>query len=319
MEITITSAEANQRIDKFVRRWIKEAPLSFIYKLFRQKDVKVNGKKAKIDYILQDGDRIDIYLKPQLLDKFKKDYVIRPVKAKLDILYEDTNILVVNKPAGLIVQSDGDTRMTLASIFLEYLKEKGEFDPTKSFGFLPGPAHRLDRNTSGVVICGKNLMAIQELLRLFRERDQIDKTYIALVKGQIDEEGRIDIPLKKDPERGMVYKSTLKQGGKTAITEYQRIKAYSDFSLVKVHLLTGRTHQIRAHFAFISHPVVGDGKYGDFKVNKEFDDLYGLHYQFLHAASFSFLNPSGPLSYLSGRTFEAPLPAKLKEILDQLG
>ncbi len=319
MEIKITDQQSGQRIDKFIRRWIKEAPLSFIYKLFRQKDVKVNGKHAKIDYMLQDGDTIDIYLKPDLLAKFKKDYQIRPVKAKLDILYEDENVMAVNKPSGLLVHSDEkENTMTLANMFVEYLIETGEFSPDSSYGFVPGPAHRLDRNTSGVVILGKNLMAMQELLRLFRERDQIDKRYLALVKGRIQNSGRIDIPLKKDSEKGMVEKASLKEGGKTAITEFSREKEYSNYSLVKVALLTGRTHQIRAHFALIGHPVVGDGKYGDFAVNREFNDIYGLKYQFLHAYSFSFLNPTGPLSYLSGKAFVAPLPEKLERILKQL-
>lgn len=319
MEIKIGPNEQGQRIDKFIKRWIKEAPLSFIYRMFRQKDVKVNGKKAKIDYILQDGDVLDVYLKPQLLDQFKKEYVEKPVPCNIDIVYEDENILIANKPAGLLVHSDEkESKYTLANEFVAYLIAKGEYDPKASYGFVPGPAHRLDRNTSGLVVMGKNLPAMQCLLSLFRERTQIRKDYLLLCKGIVDKAGRIDMPLKKDAELGRVRKASLKEGGKTAITVYERLKVIDGYSLVKAELLTGRTHQLRAHFAFIGHPIVGDGKYGDFAVNKEFMDLYGLRYQFLHAYSFQFLKPDGVLSYLAGKTFTAPLPEKLSAILEKI-
>lgn len=319
MRIEITPAESGQRIDKFIRRWIHEAPLSFIYKMFRQKDIKLNGKRAPIDAILEEGDVLDIYLKPDLLERFQK--VVKPenIKADFKILYEDDNILVADKPAGLLVHAeDGDKRVNLANMFVSYLIKKGEYDPKASYGFTPGPAHRLDRNTSGIVLLGKNLTAMQELLRLFRERDQIRKEYTLLCVGELPKSGRIDIPLIKDSQKGMVKRASLKDGGKTAITLYQRIKLYSGYSLAKVELLTGRTHQIRAHFALINHPVVGDGKYGDFKANKEFQDLYGVRYQLLHASKFTFLNPTGPISYLSGKTFVSPLPERFQEILESL-
>lgn len=319
MEITISENEKGQRIDKFIKRWIKQAPLSFIYKMFRQKDVKVNGKKAKIDYILKEGDVLNVYLKPELLEQFKKEYIAKPIQTPLTIIYEDSNILVADKPAGVLVHSDEkENRLTLANMLVNYLIQKGEYDPKTSFGFVPGPCHRLDRNTSGLVVCAKTLPAMQELLAMFRERTQIQKEYLLLVKGQVEKKGMIDIPLKKDPEKGMVRRASLKEGGKTAITKYERVKVYSDYSLVKAELLTGRTHQLRAHFAFIGHPIVGDGKYGDFKVNKEFMDLYGLRYQFLHAYSFKFLQVDGVLSYLSNKEFISPLPEKFDKILKSL-
>lgn len=319
MEIKITEQEANQRVDKFIRRWIKEAPLSFIYKLFRQKDVKVNGKKVDIQYMLKDGDTLSIYLKPDLLEKFKKEYVAKPVEADFDIIYEDDNILVANKPRGLLVHSDEkEKQFTLANMLVSYLTKKGEYDPKNSYGFVPGPCHRLDRNTTGIVICAKNLPAMQELLELFRERTRIRKTYTTLVKGKMNLSGTIDIPLIKDPKKGMVRSGTLKEGAKTAITEYRRIKQYSTCALMEAELLTGRTHQIRAHFAFIGHPIIGDGKYGNFEINKEFDDIYGLKSQFLHASTFEFLKIGGVLSYLSDMKFSAPLPQNLSKILSDL-
>lgn len=320
MDYTISEKEANQRIDKFLKRMLKDAPISFIYKMFRQKDVKVNGKKVPIDYLLKDGDKLSIYLKPALLEQFHKEALLRPVKADFPILYEDENILVVDKPKGLLVHGDeGEKRITLQNMVLNYLKEKGEWDPDDITGFIPSPAHRLDRNTSGIVIFGKNLPTLQELLTLFRERDQIEKHYLLLVRGHTDKKGTIDLPLIKDAEKKMVHVGYIDKGAKPALTEYKRIKAYPvGFSLVEAELLTGRTHQLRVHFAAIGHPIVGDSKYGDFEVNERFAKVYGLHNQFLHASYFAFKEIPGYLSYLSGKTFESPLPEKEQKILDSL-
>lgn len=320
MHFEITSLDAGQRIDKFLKRVLKDAPLSFIYKMFRQKDVKLNGKKAKIDEILKEGDVIDVYLKPSLLEQFHSEAKLRPVKADFPILYEDENILVVNKPKGLLVHGDeGEKRITLQNMVLNYLKDKGEWDPSDLKGYIPSPAHRLDRNTSGIVIFGKNLPTLQQLLNLFREREQIEKRYLLLVRGDISERGQINLPLIKDAQRGKVRVGIIEKGAKPALTKYHRLKNYpAGCSLVEAELLTGRTHQLRVHFAAIGHPIIGDSKYGDFGVNESFEKLYGLHNQFLHASYFKFLKIDGHLGYLSGRSFEAPLPKKEKEILESV-
>ena len=319
MKYQITALEANQRVDKFLKRRLKDAPVSFIYKRFRQKDVKINGKKAKIDQILREGDLVDIYLKDALLEKFHSEALLRPVKADFEIIYEDENILVINKPKGLLVHGDeGEKRITLQNRVLNYLKEKREFDPSALNGFIPSPAHRLDRNTSGIVIFGKNLPTLQQLLELFRTRDQIEKKYTLLVRGIISPEGKIDLPLEKDSVKKRVFVSHSKNA-KTALTSYVREKAFpAGFSLVSAELLTGRTHQLRVHFAAIGHPIVGDGKYGDYKVNERFEKRYGLKSQFLHAGYFRFKDITGYLSYLSGKEFIAPLPKKEADILQSL-
>lgn len=317
----ITDKDCNQRIDKFLKRMLKDAPVSFIYKMFRQKDVKVNGKKAQIDYILKEDDVVDIYLKEELLEQFRKESLLRPVKADFPILYEDENILVVDKPKGILAHGDeGEKRITLQNMVLNYLHNKGEWDPNDISGFVPSPAHRLDRNTSGIIIFGKNLPTLQELLTLFRERTQIEKRYTLLVRGNnIPEKGQIDFPLLKDPKTRLVKVSTIKSGAKPALTEYRRLKSYRcGFALVEAELKTGRTHQLRVHFAYIGHPIVGDGKYGDFKVNENFDKMYGLKNQFLHASYFKFLKIEGRLSYLSGKEIVSPIPEKEKKILDSL-
>lgn len=320
MIFNITEKDEGQRIDKFLRRMLNEAPLSFIYKMFRQKDVKINGKKAKIDTILRNGDVVDIYLKEALLEKFHSEVKLRPVKPNFPILYEDENILVINKPRGLLVHGDeGEKRITLQNMVLNYLSAKGEWDPKALDGFIPSPAHRLDRNTSGIVLFGKNLASLNALIALFRERDQIAKKYTLLVRGTIDEKGKIDFPLLKDSAKRMVKVGRIEKGAKPALTKYVRLKAYPvGFSLVEAELLTGRTHQLRVHFAAIGHPIVGDSKYGDFKVNEQFEKMYGLKNQFLHAAYFKFLHPEGILSYLSEKSFTAPLPEKEEKILEDL-
>lgn len=320
MIYTITNKDCNQRIDKFLKRMLKDAPVSFLYKMFRQKDVKVNGKKANIDYILKEGDVVDIYLKEDLLNQFHKEALLRPVKADFPILYEDDNILVIDKPKGLLVHGDeGEKRITLQNMVLNYLKDKREWDPDSLTGFIPSPAHRLDRNTSGIVIFGKNLPALQELLTLFRERTQIEKRYTLLVRGTTSERGEINYPLIKDSNKKMVKIGTIQKGAKPALTRFHRIKSYTcGFSLVEAELLTGRTHQLRVHFAAIGHPIVGDSKYGDFKVNENFEKLYGLKNQFLHASYFKFDKIDGVLSYLSGKEFTSSLPEKEQKILSSI-
>ena len=320
MIYTITNKDCNQRIDKFLKRMLKDAPVSFLYKMFRQKDVKVNGKKANIDYILKEGDVVDIYLKEDLLNQFHKEALLRPVKADFPILYEDDNILVIDKPKGLLVHGDeGEKRITLQNMVLNYLKDKREWDPDSLTGFIPSPAHRLDRNTSGIVIFGKNLPALQELLTLLRERTQIEKRYTLLVRGTTSERGEINYPLIKDSNKKMVKVGTIQKGAKPALTRFHRIKSYTcGFSLVEAELLTGRTHQLRVHFAAIGHPIVGDSKYGDFKVNENFEKLYGLKNQFLHASYFKFDKIDGVLSYLSGKEFNSSLPEKEQKILSSI-
>ncbi len=320
MIYTITNKDCNQRIDKFLKRMLKDAPVSFLYKMFRQKDVKVNGKKANIDYILKEGDVVDIYLKEDLLNQFHKEALLRPVKADFPILYEDDNILVIDKPKGLLVHGDeGEKRITLQNMVLNYLKDKREWGPDSLTGFIPSPAHRLDRNTSGIVIFGKNLPALQELLTLFRERTQIEKRYTLLVRGTTSERGEINYPLIKDSNKKMVKVGTIQKGAKPALTRFHRIKSYTcGFSLVEAELLTGRTHQLRVHFAAIGHPIVGDSKYGDFKVNENFEKLYGLKNQFLHASYFKFDKIDGVLSYLSGKEFNSSLPEKEQKILSSI-
>lgn len=318
IEKIIDKANSNQRAEKYVRRLLEKAPLSLIYKTFRKKDIKVNGHWIKKEQILMEGDVLRIYITDAQLEEFQKPREAIKSPLTYPIVYEDDKVLVVDKPAGLLVIGDDkETRNTLARKVLDYLYYKDEFDPN-NHSFVPSPAHRLDRNTSGLVIFGKTNEALSELTRLFKERDDIHKKYLTVVVGELPQEGIIDKPLKKDSATGLVSVCPIKDGGKTAITKYKTIKVCRGFSLVEVELLTGRTHQIRAHFASIGHPIIGDGKYGDFATNRDIKAKFGLQYQFLHAYKMSFGSPKSPLEYLAGKEFASEMTKEESNLLSVL-
>ena len=314
-EFVIDSKNAGQRIEKFVRRCLPDAPLGFLYKSFRKKDIKVNGHWVTKDKLLQAGDIVRIYVTDQQLQDFSHPKEVERKPFSYPIVYEDSQILLVNKPSGLLVMGDHrEKRVTLENDVLAYLYQKGEFDP-RNHVFVPSPAHRLDRNTAGIVAFGKTDAALKELTLLFKERINVDKRYLALVKGIPPEEGTINAPLKKDANRGLVV---VAPDGKEAVTKYRRLETFGSVSLVECELLTGRTHQIRVHLASINHPIVGDGKYGDFETNRFFRAHYGIEHQFLIAYRLSFKTVGEPLSYLSNRSFAISLTPKQEELLSQL-
>lgn len=315
--IVVTFKESNQRVDKYLKKYLNNAPLSFIYKLFRKKDVKINGHWVKENYILHEGEELTIYISNDQLKEFNEVRPIEKVTLSHPIIYEDNNILIINKPRGLLVHGDiSEKRLTLTNEVLNYLYYKDEYNPSAEQGFTPAPAHRLDRNTSGLVVYAKNLIALQELEDLFKDKVEIKKEYQALVVGHLDSKQEINKPLFKDEKTGLVKVNKL---GKEAITIVEPIKYIGDFTLVNVTILTGRTHQIRVHLSSIGFPIVGDAKYGDFKVNKEFRDLYKFENQWLHAYRLTFLNVKGILSYLKNKTFVAPINKKENELLTKLG
>ena len=226
---------------------------------------------------------------------------------KDNIVYEDNNLLIVNKPRGLLLQQDGNNEhKSLDKIVGDYLKT------------VAMPAHRLDKDTSGLCVLAKDKKTADELGKIFNDHTQIEKHYITLVSGVVDEDGSVDAPLRKSFERKKMVVAPLKSGAKTAITKYHPIKNFKDYTLLDIQLLTGRTHQIRAHMSYIRHHVVGDIRYGDYKINNIFKREFGFENQFLHAYKLKFLDINGPLKYLKNKEFSCDLPPELEEILKKL-
>ena len=316
-EFIINSSENGLSLEKYVFKVLKTAPMSFIYKLFRKKDIKVNGHHQDKKYRLETDDVVAIYITEQQFEEFLKDKELEPnTKIKDWIVYEDDNVLFVNKPKGLLVQKSSPHDESLDQYVIEYLMATNQYDPNKEKGFVPGPAHRLDRNTSGLVVFGKTHNALTLLFDLFKNHDLINKHYLALVVGQVEKEkDTIDAPLRKDEETNIVK---VAKNGKTAKTVYKLLKKYDDYSLLDVTLLTGRTHQIRVHMAYINHPIVGDSKYGDFEANKTFKQKYGFSSQFLHAYKIGFGDLPAPLTNLSRKEFVAQPREDIANILTAL-
>ena len=223
------------------------------------------------------------------------------------VIYEDENLLIINKPRGMLVQSDGSDTPSLDLLLKDIYKSSHI-----------APVHRLDRDTSGLVIFGKNEASLKELSNLFVNKEQIEKHYITLVSGHLDQEGEINAPIRKNFQQRKMVVAPLKSGAKEAITRFKVIKEFNEYSLVDVNLITGRTHQIRVHMSYIRHHVVGDSKYGDYKVNNYFKKEFNFAGQFLHAQKIEFKAIKGMLSYLSSKVFEAKMPPELEEILSKL-
>lgn len=317
-EIVVTKQNAGQRAERFLKKYLNEAPLGFLYKLFRKKDVKANGHWIAKDYILQEGDVVRVYVSEEQLEDFKKPRAVKKAEFPYPIAYEDENVLIVNKPKGILVYGDKTgVRETLGNAVLDYLYLKGEYDPDDA-SFTPSPAHRIDRNTSGLVIYGKNNLALQELTALFKDRNEIEKRYLALVLGDLSQNGEIAKPLWKDANNGRVYVKPIEKGGKMALTRYTVKQRFGEYTLVEAELVTGRTHQIRVHFASIGHPLVGDEKYGDFASCRFVKKATGLESQLLHAYSVTFLDVGGVLSNLAHKTVRADLPADYVKIIETL-
>ena len=317
---TVKTNEAGQTLEKYVKKVLSYAPLSFIYKLFRKKDIKVNGHWQKEKYVVSEGEEISIYVSDTQLEEFKKKYDFTPNEIiKPWIIYEDNNVLLINKPRGVLVQKDDNYNdKPLDQLVIEYLMSKGEYDPQNDLAFKPGPAHRIDRNTSGIVIFGKNHDSLAYLFELFQKHELIGKHYLCLVVGDIESEGTVDVPLRKNFDTKKVVVAPLSSGAKTAKTIYHPIERFGDFTLLDITLVTGRTHQIRVHMSYIRHHVVGDGKYGDFKTNNMIDRVYGFKNQFLHASEVHFGELKKPLQNLSRKSFRAEMPQEYIDLLDKL-
>lgn len=298
--------DANQRLDKFIRKSLPNLPQTLMYKYIRIKRIKVNGKRAEISTILKIGDKVDMYINDEFFEKPETRYDFTGASKSIDIIYEDENIVLMNKKPGLLCHPDDKEYVdTLITRLKRYLYNKGEFLPDNENSFTPALVNRIDRNTGGIVIAAKNAESLRILNAQMKSRN-LKKFYLCVVHGILEKDiGLLEGYLTKDEKKNLV-KVTKKQvdGSKEIKTKYKALSKdfENDLTLVEVQLLTGRTHQIRAHFASIGHPLLGDGKYGTNKLNKEF----GYKKQFLYSYKliFDFNDEAGILEYLNGRGFE---------------
>ena len=316
-EIEINSNEAGQRFDKFLGKYLDQAPKSFLYKMMRKKNITLNGKKAAGSEKLVSGDEIKLFFSDETIEKFS-ELQLPKAQGKLSVIYEDEHILLVNKPEGILSQKAEADDISMVEETQRYLLNNGAVTEESLRTFRPSVVNRLDRNTSGILAVGKDLAGAQELSRLFKERS-LHKYYYCLVKGQVKEKARIKGYLVKNEatNRVTVEKEPIGKDSLPIETEYTPVDSDGELTLLKVLLVTGRTHQIRAHLSSIGHPILGDHKYGDPALNGRAKEEYHLTHQLLHAAILTFPELTGELSYLSGRTFTAPLPKKFARILEK--
>ena len=325
-EIRIGKNQCGQRLDKFLQKYLTEAPKSFLYKMLRKKNIKRNGKRAEGSEILCEGDVLTLFLSDETLEKFSGSKGSRGVvtsqreestetsrkriPAALDILYENEHIVLISKPAGMLSQKAEAGDVSLVEYFLEYTGG-GEV------GFRPGICNRLDRNTSGIVIGGKTLSGLQCMSELLRER-RIEKYYLSVVQGVMEQNGIWEAWLKKDQKTNKVEILDQDTPGASYIkTGYEPLVSDGTNTLVRIRLYTGKTHQIRSHLASLGHPILGDRKYGGWNAGSR------IKRQLLHAYELKFPLLEGEFSDLSEKVFRAELPedfyqeSRLKQLINK--
>ena len=302
-EFTIGKNDAGQRLDRFLAKAVPLLPASLAQKYIRIKRIKWNGGRAERDTRLQEGDLLQLYINDEFFEKPREDNAYLTVSSpKLNIVYEDAHILLVDKRPGIAVHPhDGaEYGRTLIDHILSYLYQKKEWTPRGENAFTPALCNRIDRNTGGIVIAAKTAEALRVMNQKIKDRE-LDKRYLAIVEGcPKPETGSLKGYLFKDEKKNRVFVSdSPKPGAKTCQTNYKVLAKRKDLSLVECELITGRTHQIRAQFAHAGHPLLGDGKYG--KLDKRFDRNYQALYSY--KLTFCFTTDAGELAYLNGKSF----------------
>ena len=357
-EFKIGQNEAGQRLDKFLHKYLKEAGTSFLYKMLRKKNITLNKKKADGKEILTTGDEVQFFFSDETFQKFRGDAVsgtntidefprgnekkkgipqsaaetqkkgndtylqyeeaYKKLKG-IEVIFENDHVLLLNKPAGILAQKSEHSDLSVNEWLIGYLLEKGKISRIQLETFKPSICNRLDRNTSGLMICGKSFPGSQQMNSLIKER-KLRKFYRTFVKGKVEDSAYIKGYLKKDEKQNKVFlKDTLtkKEDPKEYVsieTAYQPISYGMDFTYLEVELITGKTHQIRAHLSSIGHPLLGDMKYGDREWNHSFSDIRIPKWQLLHSYRLEFPKLEGILAELSEREFVAKEP-KLYESL----
>lgn len=323
-EITIKSNEAGQRFDKFLKKYLREAGSGFLYKMLRKKNITLNGKKADGTEMLSVGDQVKFFLADETIEKFRGAQPARPQtdkpqkqqpKLKIDIIYENDHILIVNKPSGVLTQKAVPADYSLNEWLIDHMLKNGQITEEELLTFRPSVCNRLDRNTSGLVICGKTLAGSQKMSELLRDRT-VHKFYRLYVAGNMTKEGISESWLIKDEKTNKVDIFPSKPSDPNAVrikTGFRVLAHKTGCSYLEVELFTGKTHQIRAHLSALGHPLIGDTKYG----RKEINDFYrqkGIRSQMLHAYRLEFPEIGGIFSDLSNQTIIAPEPREFRVI-----
>ena len=317
-QLTVHKNDENQRLDKYLKKYLKEAPGSFIYKMLRKKNIVLNGKKADGTEKLSAGDEIKLFFAEETLQKFTGestsiDIPQFPVKKDLEILFEDEDVLILNKPVGELSQKAEAKDVSMNEYALGYLQQTGAVTEESLKVFKPSVCNRLDRNTSGILIVAKTYQGAREFGEALQKRT-VRKYYRCIVKGEVKKSETIDGYLWKDEKTNKVQIFREKREGASEIhTAYKPIKYENGLTLLEVHLITGRTHQIRAHLSSIGHGILGDPKYGD----KKLSEKYKVKYQLLHACRLELDGFTGDFAKYNGKIITANVPKSFEKIMKE--
>lgn len=319
-EIEIGSLEEGQQLFKMLEKYLNEAPPGFLHKMLRKKNITLNGKKAGGREKLAQGDKVRLFLAEETIEKFSRHEAAVETGRDFAILYEDRDVLFVSKPAGLLSQKAGPDDISLVEQLTSYLLNSGSLTLEDLRSFHPGICNRLDRNTSGIVAAGKTQKGLKGLNQMFKERN-LHKFYRCIVAGELKEKRRLEGFLVKDSGRNRVTVKKKAEGPEAMAicTAYTPVVVGRGYTLLEVELITGRSHQIRAHLSSIGHPIIGDAKYGDKELNERMRQRYGLKHQLLHAYRLELPKTVPGLSFPEGAVITAAEPELFLKIQKELG
>ncbi len=301
-ELVVTSSESNQRLNKYLMKYLNQAPSSFVYKMLRKKNITLNGKKASGDEIINPGDIIKLFLADETIDKFREiktnqTDLSKTAVPKLTVIYQDKDIMAVHKPAGILSQKATDKDISINELILDYCMVNNLIDASGNTNFKPSVCNRLDRNTSGIILAGISLSGSQNISKILKEHN-CDKYYYTIIKGNFTDKIHSMAYIIKDTAANVSEIITIdaynkldsakKKDYNYVETIFEPVSKGERYTLLKIKLITGKSHQIRATLKHLGYPIVGDSKYGDVSVNRYMRDNYKLKHHLLHAASVSF-------------------------------